>query len=75
MAHLSGDKQVNRQGILQAISQVKALEDWKELSKEGFLDFFTCTVSCGVLEGISAGDSDGESMGQSVGRLDGMLGG
>ena len=54
------------------ISQVNVLEDWQDLSKEGFLDFLVCTISCGVLEGCSAGDSVGESMGQSVGRLDGV---
>ena len=49
----SGDEQVNQQGFLQAISQVKVLENWKEPTKEGFLDFFKCTVSCGMLERYS----------------------
>ena len=45
---LSGDGQVNLQGFLQAISQVKVLENWKEPPKDDFLDFFKCTVSCGA---------------------------
>ena len=70
----SDDMQVNRQEALQVISQVNVLEKQKELSKEGFLDFFTCTVLCGALEGIPTGDLDGELAGQSTGELDGMLG-
>ena len=56
------------------ISRVNVLENWKEPTKEGFLDFFRCAVSCGALDGSAAGNSEGELAGQSVGELDGMLG-
>ena len=52
---LSGDDQMNQQGFSLGISQVEMWENWKEPTKEGFLDFLECTVLCGSTSRICSG--------------------